>query len=756
MPVPRVLAATAVMLAGVLSSSLGAQERQSLASGHPVTYAPRPNYRLTAKGDTDHLDLTDGRLSERPGQAMWFESHCVGFSYAGLQELAVDLGSVQPIDEVAIRFQGGSPQAGICTPGWIDVLVSADGNQYFTVASYSRWEPSDSEAYNVPRNEGKAWIHTFRFRGLDTAGRYVGVSFYGAGLSVSDEMWVYAGEHAVDSARSEGRPPANFSVARPHPYFHKPVVFFSTDIATPNTVGLIAPPDAKPCEVTVDLDLPPGMVLSAGTLGGVELAETAPTEVDEGGTHWTRRTFATTVKASTKTWGRIYLGGDWSPGRQGVLRFRMRGEDWARPWAMQPVRAVHIDPAPQPKQLVTGLAWWSLPATRAWPDSLAAFRHLGFNTVPVSARWLDGQLGEEGWAFLAVCRETGFRIMNIDSPFHHMIHKNKGRKEIYAQFEDGTFGAQLCPSYRGELYRAELERIAEQTARCGASFLSCDIELWNWRGPLDCERCTRCQADFAGSGIDDWAEWRLRKGEEIWRDLAAAVRRAAADHAAAGGEPVRDVEIGGYDFRPGKAYQHIWPLDRLYPDSMANSQVSIYTPLHPYHLELIGDEVRADREKLPKSDVLPWLTPGDAGTFPGEMFTYALLECFANGARGLHFWSGRVWDTETLQAYARAIRIVAPVERVIVEGELLGEVRAEPEVRVSGMRLDSEAFLLVADYHLRGEKTVVVTLPVEQPLTVVDLGRGTKVGRLRPDAPSFETMLGPARARVLHVLPEPR
>ena len=150
----------------------------------------------------------------------------------------------------------------------------------------------------------------------------------------------------------------------------------------------------------------------------------------------------------------------------------------------------------------------------------------------------------------------------------------------------------------------------------------------------------------------------------MWRDLLTAARAAVAE---AGGPRF---EIGGYDFRPGPAYQGVWSVDRLYPEWMQSSQVSTYTCLYPYHVELIGNEVREDRRRLPKSDVLPWLTPGDAGTFPGECLQWALLECYTNGARGVYFWSGRVWDTESLIAYNHVVRAIAPVERLILEGEL--------------------------------------------------------------------------------------
>jgi len=215
------------------------------------------------------------------------------------------------------------------------------------------------------------------------------------------------------------------------------------------------------------------------------------------------------------------------------------------------------------------------------------------------------------------------------------------------------------------------------------------------------------------------------------------------------------IEMGGYAFRPGANYQNIWPIDRLYPKFMQNTQVSTYTPLFPHHLELIGDRVRADRAILPRSDVLPWLTPGDAGVFPGEMFRYALLECFANGARGLHFWSGRLWDTELLTAYARVIRNVAPVEDIIVEGDLLTGAAAEPATRVSGMRRGHQMFLLVADYWKPpGTKAVKVTIPVDVESRVIDLDAGRDVALIKPDQNCFTVELDRELARVFHVQPK--
>jgi len=167
----------------------------------------------------------------------------------------------------------------------------------------------------------------------------------------------------------------------------------------------------------------------------------------------------------------------------------------------------------------------------------------------------------------------------------------------------------------------------------------------------------------------------------------------------------------------------------------------------------VGDEARADRQRLAKTDVMPWLTPGDAGTFPGRAFKYALLECFANGSRGVHFWSGRVWDTESLAAYADAVRAVAPIEDIIVDGELLEGASTEPSARLSGMRRGDEMVLLVAEYYGTEPLTVTVHVPAPGPSAVTDLMTGKPLTTIADGERSFRVRLDEERARLLHVRP---
>ncbi|MFH1922770.1 MAG: hypothetical protein ABIP48_23140, partial [Planctomycetota bacterium] len=55
--------------------------RENLALGRPVVFVPSPAYSLTHRGESDATDLTDGKLTGREDQKIWFDSSAVGWSY---------------------------------------------------------------------------------------------------------------------------------------------------------------------------------------------------------------------------------------------------------------------------------------------------------------------------------------------------------------------------------------------------------------------------------------------------------------------------------------------------------------------------------------------------------------------------------------------------------------------------------------------------------------------------------------------------
>ncbi len=720
--------------------------QRNLALGKRVVYLPAPNYATTMRGDTDDWDLTDGKTSTRADQRIWYEASSVGWSYAGRVNLAVDLGSVAAIDEVAIRFLGGSPQAGLSIPLWVEVMVSdGPGEPWYRVAEMSRWREGDLEKFEIPRSNGAAWVHRLRFRDLRTRGRLVGLRFYSTAYPVADELYVFAGAHDPAAVQRSDAGGVDFTVTGAQLYFHKPKLFVASNMAAPLPIGMIAAASAAARELAVDLTFPAGVRVEGGAVGGVDVGKAAKTAEADGSSTY-RFSISTRGNINNKVWGRLWIVGA-PEGGAGEIRYRVRWGDEASPEMRVPLKAIEIPRAAAiPQRRITSFSWWQLEATMGWPEWQRAFSTIGLNALPLLLTWLN-PADSAAVEFAAEARKLGYRIHAIDSTFHRMLSSRAKENEIYCQFEDGSRSTRMCPSYRGRFYEEELERVAAGVRLLKPSLLHCDIELFGGSTAQEVRRCVRCREDKAASGITDWAEWQLAKGYEMWSDLAAAVRTAVRE---ADGP---DCEMGLYDGRPGENYQGFWPFSRLYPEKMQTSQVSTYTSLEPYHIELIGDEVRTDRRGLPRSDVFPWVTPGDAGTFPGELFYYSLLECYFNGARGINFWSNRVWDAEYLAAYARAIRAATPVEDIILDGEPFSP-QVDGKGRAHGLKRGGDVILIVSDYWGDAGGEVRVHLELEQPSQVIDLDRRSELGRLGSGRQTLRVRLDTAQARPLWIRPE--
>ena len=663
-----------------------AQGRTDLALGKKVLFSPAPNDAGTQKGGTDATELTDGKISEQKNGRLWYESTSVGWSYPGRFNLAVDLGQNCDIDEIAIRLQNGSVGGGGLFPGWVEAFVSNDGEHYVKVAEFSRWNKGDFQKFDIKQSKtvGDTWVDCLRFSHLKTHGRFVGLRIYGNAMAVSDELYVFGAPDANTTGNFDT--PDDFTVMQPEVYFHKPYLELANNIPLPVPIGLNTP-DTNGSDVMLKMDLPPGLQISGGKIGGIDVTSVKPKVLSDG---WSEYIFSAKAAKADKVFGQIYMqASGWKDGQSGELRYQFSDANWQSPQMNLPVRAVNVPVAPRLKTIMASLGWWK-GTDSGWPDELNAFYVLGMNTFPVFGKWMPQDANYPQWKILEQTRRDGFLISNIDSPLYEIIRNHKDAKEIYDQFADGSVGKKLCICYRGKYYQEMLQYFAGMMAKVKPDFASEDIEMWSG-GPKDSRNCVRCQEDFKKSGLPTWEAWEEAKGKEIISDLTTAAQKSIKD---AGGRPFQN---GVYDFRPGKTYQQVFNFNQLYPQLLQRSEVSTYTSLQPGDLEFIGDEARKDRAQLPHSDVMPWNTPGDAGTFSGDDFMWSLLENYANGARGIWFWSSRMWDSEDLIAYNKVIRAIAPVEDIITNGDLVGtSATIEGAGRVSGMKLGSRMMLLVA------------------------------------------------------------
>jgi len=516
-------------LLGITGISYAAPQT-NLALGKKVLFSPVPNYGLTAKGGTDDTDLTDGKLSQREDQRIWFDSSSVAWSYSGRVNLAVDLGQQSAINEIAIRFQNGSAaNGGRNFPGWVEALVSDDGEHYVKVAEFSQWDPGDFRKYKIGQDRGTSWVDTLRFSDLKAHGRWVGLRFYGNGLTISDEISVYG--KAGGAAAAPVGTLDDFAVKHPEMYFHKPYLELANNVSLPVPIGLNVPDKAK-ADVAVTLDIPKGWKLT-GSIGKIDVTQLQPKVLSDG---FYQYLFDAKEAASDKVFGRLYLEADgWKDGQRGALRYRISSGNWQSPVMQIPVRTVNIPTAPRLKNIMASMGWWPGASSMAhWPTELNDFRTIGLNTFNVFGKWMPKDRNAPEWAALEKARQAGFFISNIDSPLRPILTRHKNETEIYDQLGDGKVSNKLSISYRGKYYQEEVQRFAQMMAAVKPDFSSEDIELWTWRGPVDSMNDERNQADYSKSGAASWAEWQQDKGREMISDLILSAQKAVRE---AGGKP---------------------------------------------------------------------------------------------------------------------------------------------------------------------------------------------------------------------------
>ena len=106
--------------------------RVNLAAGKTVEFTPAPSYRLTTDAK-DIKDLTDGKLSRRTDDRIWFDRNAVGWRTSNPITIKLDMGKEVAMDKVAIRIQGGAPR--FSYPNELQSFVSNDGKIWYNTGT---------------------------------------------------------------------------------------------------------------------------------------------------------------------------------------------------------------------------------------------------------------------------------------------------------------------------------------------------------------------------------------------------------------------------------------------------------------------------------------------------------------------------------------------------------------------------------------------------------------------------------------------
>ena len=470
------------------------KDRLNLAQRKPYQYSAVPRYRLT-HDDGDLTDLTDGRLSERRDERVWFERHCVAWHGNPGVDLVLDLGEVVAIGEIASRFLGGREQSGLRFPERVEVAVSADGKSYRRVGLYRKG--NDDAAFHVPSEEGKAWMHVLRIKDLKTRGRYVGLKIqFDGSFCATDELFVFASDHPADADEAAPATPAPLVFPfGPNRYTAYPLKrdWFASDTESWTCIGGYNTLSDKKKRVTLLLDLPPEVTLTKTMLneryGGRPVAAPAPSPiVAEGRTY--HRYEIQTRGLSEKFWSYLFWRTDQPHGWTASARIGSRWDGGEQPPAEVTFHAVRLPRVPRPTRLHVSLDWMSQSFwTRNAETVLDLLGQCGFTAMPYFGMWVRGKSPELEQA-LTQAEERGFDIVYNFSPVHAVQGQKKKHPEVCCQLPEGK-RFHLCPSYRGPLLSEHLDFIARGFAFHPARwvFLDCEVHWSSLEHIAQCERC---------------------------------------------------------------------------------------------------------------------------------------------------------------------------------------------------------------------------------------------------------------------------
>lgn len=732
----------------------------NLALGKPYLYSSVPSYRLTTNA-TDLQDLTDGTLTSRKDDRIWFDATAVAWSGDPNVNIQLDLGQVEPIKEIGIRLLGGAEQGGLKFPNQVIVLVSDDAVQWRQVAAFDRLSDADLQAFGVPPEEGVAYTHPLRFRDLRAAGRYVGIVIHGqTSFIASDEMWVFRGDHQPADATLGTPYQGEFLVHQFTPggvtaFFPKSRIFACDTIQSFQTLqGYDNRPEetnGKACDLIIDL--PEGVTLRRWLLnprfGGSTVDEFEMTTVEDDTGTFTRCIVPTRGVYITE-WGTLFFATDRQDGWTGTVRLGCRWDGGMQEPESYTIEAVHVEPVERFEQLHISMAWMAQQFWSKWPDFLGSYKACGFNSVPIFPRYAkpdDAAL----FASIEQARAMGLDIVNNSSPLHAVQGQIKEHPEVACQLPAGPSNW-LCPSYRGELWQQEVELVAQRYSWTKAEWFFYDCEVFTgWyggsrKGNDEAQSCSRCSADSEGF-VGTWDEFISNQGAEFYRAVDARIREIAPD---------AQFQAGAYGVLPERIYHDVWDWKTLYPELHQFAMPSLYG----FRPADIGDAIRRNRLLLTRSDIIPWLQPGDLGEMPAETLRCILLETLLNGARGAAYYTSAGFDGADMRAVSQVVAMLKPVEQMIIEGSpLFGPADATAlstlgpaatadivTVRLSGISAGKQALLMVAEYETPGAVTATVTLPPAFRL----IGELTPTGRtpMTADDGAFTVALDTLRARV--------
>jgi hypothetical protein len=677
----------------------------NLASGKKIIFSKTPTYYLTKKGGTDIMDLTDGILSSRKDDTIWFDSKTVGWYNDNIvngTNLLIDLGKVCPVNKVVIRCLAGKSQGSLVSPSSFKLFLSKDGKSFYPAASLLQVQAgeksqSDLRNYFYIEENGTPYVYPFVLEANADA-RYIGLKITGASDAVfSDEL-------AVIKATDKELNNKNYNNA----YSKKEQAFYTKGIIIKPRIGeLIIGSNVNPPNFFIIEDMRSKTESKKTAKVIVELPKqieiTRPAKATKqtcvvGGEEYIRWTLLAKKLRNRHCIEPIYFNikGKVKEGLPAIIYADCPGVPTIK--SSVPIRIVTFPEVnPSFKRLSINLTWMGLRNGGNWRGFFKDWKNLGFTSVDCFPRYWSNKT-EAKQKRLAEARSNGLKIVMNESPFHMMAKGHKPGEELFSQIP-GKKNSNLCPSYRGRFYAKEMERVSENIRKSKPDYVFWDIECW-YNGGREAKSCTRCKAGQQASG-KPMNEFLKDKITESFIDLRKAVKKGSAGNKM----PI----IGSYNHHAAKpVHHHIVDFNRVYPKYIDMAQPSLYVA---GRVKDIHNSVRKNYKILKKKVIIPWLSAGTYGEYPPYKLEQMILEALLNGANGITYYCFEDFDTPLdFYYHAKALAEIAPYEDLIMDGEVLEPTGSNKQLTYSGIKKGNEMLLLVGNYANSPSKTTYKTL----------------------------------------------
>jgi hypothetical protein len=449
----------------------------------------------------------------------------------------------------------------------------------------------------------------------------------------------------------------------------------------------------------------------------------------------------------------IFVQTDWQPGQKGIIYYQLKwdgGEDSAK---QVPVEAVSVPVAPFPKQLITNIPGFGMYQRYIdhWPGFYEVMMRVGCNTISSSQGALRGN-PDKLKEFFRKAQEKGFYTFANFSPFGLVRKGSKEYSEPIEKFCAVSLTGQKsnwpCPSYRGKAFQDYVEKIAA-AGTLGASMLALDTEMWSGADYCYCERCLGRFKEFMKQRYPNmaykdprefrkypekypeylkvWDNFKAMLGCELYRPIAEKFQQNIEKAKTPG-----PYMFGTYaGIQSDKIYSMFLRLDDLLEEGIVNHvEPSPYTRGDALKF---AEAVKRAREVSGNSNILTWMSAGLVYEEdpPGRDFRYCLLENFMNGARGYLILPWYGVDVEDLREHAIAMRMIVPVEDIIIDGSIMKHLRTSSgDVKICGLQKGTEQLILLSEYYGKKATPVSFKTVLEEDCRAINMLTGEFIATL--------------------------